>query len=196
MELGRRAIVVASSWHHGVVLACRRWGVQCDRSRITKMLLRSTTVTLRWYYDATTKVLRFFWTCPKTSWSFQVSSRSIKAHHELLRSTTNFVPTPLRFLKFQNRDRPYENSRMWERGFRGFPANMMLLGHDLPNTNSRQWLGEESVIWIGYGLVQRLNNYYVHEKGKTIWPNQEARTELSSERDKIELTQKNMSLLL
>jgi len=56
----RSGIVLAASWHRGVVLACRRWGVQCDRSRISKMLLRSTTATLRWYYDATTKVLRLY----------------------------------------------------------------------------------------------------------------------------------------
>jgi len=73
----------------------------------TTMLLRRCYVCIRicLCYDAP----RCFWTCPKTSWSFQVSSRSIKAHHELLRSTTNFVPTPLRFLEI-----PKSWSTVWK----------------------------------------------------------------------------------
>ena len=63
----------------------------------TTMLLRRCYACIRicLCYDAP----RFVRSCPKTSWSFQVSSRSIKAHHELLRSTMNFVPTLLQFLK-------------------------------------------------------------------------------------------------
>ena len=91
----------ARSWPHhsasyrnrGVVLACRRCGIQYDPSRITKMPLRSTTVRLRRYYDATTMVLRlstiFLLQCTTICFPMSKQKSPCRCWHDPLRRSTN-----------------------------------------------------------------------------------------------------------